>query len=77
MAGGVKRLSKVAREFNVGIQTIIEFLASKDITVESNPNTKIDAETFNILQAEFQSEISAREESQKVSIGTEKETITI
>jgi len=72
MAGGVKRLSKVAREFNVGIQTIIEFLGSKDITVESNPNTKIDAETFSILQAEFQSEISAREESQKVSIGTEK-----
>ena len=77
MAGGVKRLSKVAREFNVGIQTIIEFLGSKDITVESNPNTKIDAETFSILQAEFQSEISAREESQKVSIGTEKETITL
>jgi translation initiation factor IF-2 len=77
MAGGVKRLSKVAREFNVGIQTIIEFLGSKDITVESNPNTKIDAETFGILQAEFQSEISAREESHKVSIGTEKETITL
>ncbi|MFB0925245.1 MAG: translation initiation factor IF-2 N-terminal domain-containing protein, partial [Vicingaceae bacterium] len=77
MAGGVKRLSKIAREFNVGIQTIIEFLGSKDIAVENNPNTKIDAETFSILQAEFQSEISAREESHKVSIGTEKETITL
>ncbi len=77
MAGGIKRLSKIAREFNVGIQTIIEFLGSKDIAVENNPNTKIDAETFSILQAEFQSEISAREESHKVSIGTEKETITL
>ena len=77
MAGGVKRLSKVAREFNVGIQTIIEFLGSKGITVESNPNTKIDAGTFSMLQAEYQSEISAREESHKVSIGTEKETITL
>jgi len=77
MAGGVKRLSKVAREFNVGINTLIEFLASKDITVESNPNTKLDAEIYSILQTEFQSEISAREESQKVSIGTEKETITL
>ena len=76
MAGGVKRLSKVAREFNVGIQTLIEFLASKDIKVESNPNTKIDAEIYSVLKAEFQSEISAREESEKVSIGTEKETIT-
>ncbi|PCI99903.1 MAG: translation initiation factor IF-2 [Flavobacteriales bacterium] len=77
MAGGVKRLSKVAREFNVGIQTLIEFLASKDIKVESNPNTKIDAEIYSVLKAEFQSEISAREESEKVSIGTEKETITL
>ncbi|MBL4592370.1 MAG: translation initiation factor IF-2, partial [Flavobacteriales bacterium] len=77
MAGGVKRLSKVAREFNVGIQTLIEFLATKDIKIESNPNTKIDAETFNVLQTEFQSEISAKEESKKVSIGTEKETITL
>ncbi|MGB0881641.1 MAG: translation initiation factor IF-2 [Vicingaceae bacterium] len=77
MAGGVKRLSKVAREFNVGIHTLIDFLASKDITIESNPNTKLDAETYSILQAEFQSEISAKEESKKVSIGTEKETITI
>jgi len=77
MAGGVKRLSKVAREFNVGIQTLIEFLASKDITVESNPNTKIDAEVYGVLLAEFQSEISAKEESEKVSIGTEKETITL
>ncbi|NQX96373.1 MAG: translation initiation factor IF-2 [Flavobacteriales bacterium] len=77
MAGGVKRLSKVAREFNVGIHTLIDFLASKDITIESNPNTKIDAETYGVLQTEFQSEISAKEESQKVSIGTEKETITL
>lgn len=73
----VKRLSKVAREFNVGIQTLVEFLASKDVEIESNPNTKIDAEIYEILLAEFQSEKSAREESKKVSIGTEKETITL
>ena len=73
----IKRLSKIAREFNVGIHTLVEFLASKDITVESNPNTKIDAEIYSVLLAEFQSEISAKEESKKVSIGTEKETITL
>jgi translation initiation factor IF-2 len=73
----IKRLSKVAREFNVGIQTLVEFLASKDIAIESNPNTKIDAEIYKVLVAEFQSEKSAREESEKVSIGTEKETITL
>lgn len=77
MAGGAKRLSKVAREFNVGIQTLVEFLASKSIEIESNPNTKIDGEVYNVLLDEFQSEIDVKEESQKVSIGTEKETITL
>ena len=73
----VKRLSKVAREFNVGINTLVEYLSSKGVQVESNPNTKIDGETYNILVGEFQSEKSAKEESKKVSIGTEKETISI
>ncbi len=73
----IKRLSKVAREFNVGIQTLVEFLASKSIAIENNPNSKIDGETYNVLLREFQSEKSAKEESKKVSIGTEKETITL
>ncbi len=78
MAGsGTKRLSKVAREFNVGIQTLVEFLASKGTEIENNPNTKIDDEIYQLLRGEFQSEKSAREESEKVSIGTEKETITL
>ena len=31
-----KRLSKIAKEFNLGISTIVDFLSSKDIQVESN-----------------------------------------
>src|SRR3990167_6285731 len=72
-----KRLSKVAREFNVGIHTLVEFLASKGFDLESNPNTKIEPDAYTILLNEFQSEKSAKEESKKVSIGTEKETITL
>lgn len=73
----VKRLSKIAREFNVGIHTLVEFLATKGVEIESNPNTKIEADVYEILVDEFQSEKSAKEESKKVSIGTEKETITL
>lgn len=73
----VKRLSKIAREYNVGIQTLVDYLATKDVEIESNPNTKIEGDTYAILMEEFQSEKSAKEESEKVSIGTEKETITL
>ena len=38
----VKRLSKVARELNVGISTIVDFLNQQGNEISSNPNTKID-----------------------------------
>jgi translation initiation factor IF-2 len=72
-----KRLSKIAREFNVGIHTLVEFLASKDVEIDGKPNTKIDGEIYAILVGEFQDEKSAKAESKLVSIGTEKETITL
>jgi translation initiation factor IF-2 len=73
----VKRLSKVAREFNVGINTLVDFLSSKGVQIENNPNSKIDGATYQVLVGEFQSEKSAKEESKKVSIGTQKETISL
>ena len=73
-----KRLSKVARELNVGISTIVDFLSSKNISIESNPNTKIDNDTYIILSNEFQSEKSAKEESEKVTLPTnERATISL
>ena len=42
----VKRLSKVARELNVGISTIVDFLNNEGKEVSSNPNTKISHELY-------------------------------
>ena len=74
-----QRLSKVARELNLGISTIVEFLDTKGVEVESNPNAKIDGDTYEILAEEFQSDKSAKAKSdalsqKKVEV---KETITI
>ena len=35
------RLSKIAREFNVGLSTIVEFLHEKGIKISSDPNAKL------------------------------------
>ena len=37
-----ERLRKAARELNLGMTTVVEFLASKGIEVEAKPNTKLD-----------------------------------
>lgn len=62
------RLSKIAREFNVGISTIVDFLNKKGYDVESNPNTKISPDLYDILVKEYSSDISAKKESEKVSL---------
>jgi translation initiation factor IF-2 len=74
-----KRLSKVAREFNVGISTIIDFLSEKGHDIESNPNTKISEEIYNILLKEFQSEKSVKEAASKIGLSsrTRKESVSL
>lgn len=62
----VRRLSKVAREFNVGTSTIVDFLQSKGKEIEPSPNTKIDPELYELLQDEFSSEKSVKEKVEEV-----------
>ena len=69
MSEGAKtlRLSKVAKEFNLSLGKIVEFLASKGHATESNPNAKIGDEEYRLLLKEFSSDKSAREEAESVS----------
>ncbi|MEZ4737898.1 MAG: translation initiation factor IF-2 [Flavobacteriales bacterium] len=72
------RLSKVAREFNQGLHTVVEFLESKGHEVESNPNTKIPAELYTLLQAEFGKDKAIKEQSiATVQQRQERETISL
>ncbi len=72
------RLSKVAKEFNIGINTIVDFLAKKGHPIDSNPNSKVTPEAYFLLTKEFQSEKSLKEETKKVGLNLAKrETITI
>ena len=47
------RLIRAAKEFNVGLNTITDFLKRKGIEVDSSPNTQIDADTYAILEKEY------------------------
>jgi translation initiation factor IF-2 len=74
------RLSKLAKEFNVGITTIVEFLKKKGHVVENNPNTKVNQDIVAILQKEYSSEISVKKESEKLNLHgfrDKKETVSI
>jgi translation initiation factor IF-2 len=69
MVGGKTiRLSKLAREFNVGIHTIVEFLHKKGFDIDSNPNTKVSEEAVQLLEKEYKIDISLKKESEKISL---------
>ena len=53
------RLKKVATEMNVGISTIVEFLAKKGHWVELNPNTRLTTEQYGLVASAFQGERAA------------------
>ena len=61
------RLSKAAREFNVGISTIVEFLHKKGFNLDPNPNTKLPPEAYILLVKEYSTDISVKKESEKLN----------
>ena len=72
------RLSKVAREFNVGITTIVEYLDGRGIEVESSPNTKINPDVYDMLRGAFADEKKLKEKAKsQTRTRTERETITL
>jgi len=74
------RLSKAAREFNVGISTIVEFLHKKGFDLDPNPNTKLPHEAYLFLVKEYSTDISAKKESEKLilkDLHRKKESVSI
>ena len=72
------RLSKAAKEFNVGTSTIIEYLASKGIPLENNPNSKIETGVYQILMEEFADSKEIKEKSKMVGVlPGKRETVSI
>lgn len=74
------RLNKVAREFNVGLSTIVEFLHAKGIQVSSDPNAKLSDDDYALVAKEFSSDSEVKKESSMVDLKNsrkKKETVTI
>jgi translation initiation factor IF-2 len=60
------RLSKAAKEFNVGKDTIVEFLAKKGFQVDPSPNTKLTSDMYALLVKEYQGEKEVKNEAMKL-----------
>ena len=67
------RLNKVLRELNISLDRAVDYLASKGITIEARPTTKISDEVYHVLQDEFETDMSKKVASQEVGEEKRKE----
>ena len=66
------RLNKVARDLNVGVQTIGEFLQKKGFEINVDPNTKISDEQHELLVKEFSTDKKLKKESDNIGHDRQK-----
>ena len=50
------KISKVAKDLNVALPTVVEFLRGKNITVDDNPNARIEEDIIVLLEKEFKND---------------------
>jgi len=63
------RLLAAAKEFNIGKETLLEFLTGKGFEINaSNPNTKLTEEMYDALQAEFAQDKLAKRKSEEIAL---------
>lgn len=69
------KISKVAKDFNISVQTAVEFLRKKNITIDDNPNSRIDDDAYDMLAREFQPDQALKTRSDRQAADRQKEKV--
>ena len=62
------RLNKIIKQYNIGLQNLVEFLEKQGAQVEMNPNAKISDEYMPAIAKQFGKDLEMKEASEKVDI---------
>lgn len=63
------RLMAAAKEFNIGSQTLIDFLVSKSFSVDDlKPSSKLTEDMYRVLQQEFQQDKVAKQKAEQIDL---------
>ena len=62
------RLSKLTKQFSIGLARLVDFLNEKGANVEMNPNAKISDEYLPAIEAKFGEDQKLKKDSEKVTI---------
>src|SRR3982751_801996 len=69
VATNTPRLMAAAKEFNIGKDTLIEFLESKGFNNEDlKPTAKLTEQMYRVLQTEFQQDKAAKQKAEQIDL---------
>jgi len=67
------RLAAVAKDFNLGLESVVEHLHKKGFAdVESKPMYKLTEEMYSVLLKDFRSEMAMKEKKDLITLGAKK-----
>ena len=67
------RLNKAIKEFNVGLQTIVDFLGKKGYKINAVPSEKIDDKQYELLKEEFGADKMLRNKAEELLQNRQKD----
>lgn len=69
------KISKVAKDLNVALPTVIDFLRKKDITIDEGPNARIEDDVLELLVKEFKGDKDLKNKSNQFTTERQKDRV--
>ena len=62
------RISKLLRQFNIGLDDLVDFLQKQGVEVDANPNAKVSEEHLPALNKQFGKDLELKQAADKVEV---------
>ena len=62
------RISKLLRQFNIGLDDLVSFLQGQGVEVDANPNAKVSDEYLPVLNKQFGKDLELKQAADKVEV---------
>ena len=60
------RISKLLKQFNIGLGDLVAFLQKQGIDVDENPNAKVSEDCIPAIAKQFGKDLEAKQQAEKV-----------
>ena len=67
------KISKIAKDLNISVPTVVEFLNKKNINIDASPNTRVEDDVVDVLLAEFDKDGSLKRKMEATRAKEQKE----